>query len=183
MIKWLWQLKWALVIAIFAGPVFAYFSYKSEQRIAHVLRDGTPFTAIVVGGIVERHRRGADEYKLELQWNDAGGAPRTATLDISSSYAREVFRGDYVMLDTAELRYLQSETDGPLIVAADAPQQIADRHMDMWFGIIAGIAGLVLSPIWFLVEHRLNKKQEDDIDAELARMRGQAQGFRAATKT
>src|ERR1700754_1461955 len=98
MTKWLWQLKWALVIAIFAGPAFAYFSYKNEQRIAHVLRDGTPFEAVVTGGMVERHRRGPDEYKLELMWPDANGAPHTETLNISSSYASEVFQGDYVML-------------------------------------------------------------------------------------
>ena len=48
MTKWLWQLKWALVIAIFAGPAFAYYSYKNEQRINHVLREGAPPARIEV---------------------------------------------------------------------------------------------------------------------------------------
>lgn len=176
MTKWLWQLKWALVLAIFAGPAFAYFSYKNEQRIDHVLREGAPFTALVTGGMVERHRRGADEYKLELTWPGENGEPHTQMLDISSAYAAEIFQGDYVMIDTAEIRYLASENDGPLVVAADAPQQIADQHTNMLLGIAAGIAGLIFSPIWFWVESRRKKKDEEEIEEELARMRqGQAQ--------
>jgi hypothetical protein len=171
MTKWLWQLKWALVIAIFAGPAFAYFSYKDTQRIEHVLREGAPFTALVTGGMVERHRRGADEYKLELTWPDANGAPHTQMLDISSSYASRVFQGEYVVIDTAEIRYLASETEGPLVVAEDAPQQIADKTMNMWLGIGAGIAGLIFAPIWFLVERSRKKKDEEELDEELARMR------------
>jgi hypothetical protein len=176
MVQWLWQLKWALVIAIFAGPAFAYYSYKNEQRIDHVLRAGAPFTATVTGGVVERHRRGADEYKLELSWPDASGQPHAATLDISSDYAAEIFQGDYVMLDTAEIRYLASETDGPLVVAADAPRQIANQHTNMLLGIAAGIAGLILAPVWFWVEARRKKKDDEEIEEELARMRaGQGQ--------
>lgn len=171
MTKWLWQLKWALVIAIIAGPAFAYFSNKNEQRIDHVLREGEPFTATVTGGVVERHRRRADEYKLELTWPDEDGQQHTQVLDISSSYAREIFQGDYVMIDTAEIRYLASETDGPLVVAADAPQQIADQHTNMLLGIASGIAGLIFAPIWFWVENRRKKRDEEEIEEELARMR------------
>ncbi|MBC7770480.1 MAG: hypothetical protein H7124_16995 [Phycisphaerales bacterium] len=176
MTKWFWQLKWALVIAIFAGPAFAYWSYQTANRIERVMTGGAEYTALVTGGVIERGRRGRRSYGLEVNWVDADGATHNDSVDISSAYAAQVFTDDFVMIETAELRYLPSEVDGPVVVAADGPQQIADQRMFVWYGIGAGILGLVLAPLWFWLERRMAKKQDDDIDAELARMRaGQAQ--------
>lgn len=174
MARWLWQLKWALVIAIFAGPGFAYWSYQNANRIEHVMADGAEYTAAVVGGIEHRGRRGSRSYELQLSWVDAEGATHNDSLDISSDYAARVFSGDFVTVDTTQVRYLPAEVDGPVVIAEDAPQQIADQRMFVWVGIGAGIAGLLFAPLWFWIEHR-NKKRDDDIDETLARMRaGQA---------
>jgi hypothetical protein len=174
MTRWLWQLKWALVIAIFAGPAIAYFSFTDAQRVERVMANGTPFTAAVVGGTIERGRRGARSYNLELGWVDAEGAPHHDNLDISSDYANQIFVDDYITIETAEIRYLPVETAEPVVLTADAPEQIENDHMMMWLGIGAGIAGLIFAPIWFWLEAKRNRR-DDDIDAELARMRGQAQ--------
>lgn len=170
MAQWLWQVKWVLVFAIFAGPAWAYFSYKDMQRIEHVMHDGKPYVAEVRRGYVQYHRRGPDEYHLQLVWADEHGF-KAQTARVSTSYGERVFNGDQVRIETAEIRYLASETGGSVVVADDGVQQIADKKFDMWFGIIAAIAGLVLSPIAFIVERRTQKKQDDEIDAELARIR------------
>lgn len=175
MAQWLWQLKWALVAAIFIGPVWAYFSYKDSQRIEHVMHDGAAYVATVREGYVQHHRRGPDEYSLQLVWSDESGF-QAQTVHISSAFADQVFQGDQVVIETAEIRYLASETDGPVVVAADGVQQIEDKKFDMWFGIIAAIAGLILTPIAFIVERNSQKKQDDDIDAELARIRAKNAG-------
>jgi hypothetical protein len=169
--RWFWQLKWALVIAIVAGPVFAYFSYTTATRIERVMASGVEYTAAVTGGVVERGRRGTVRaYKLQLGWVDGDGAPHADSLKISSTYAHQIFVDDYVTLETAQVRYLPSEIDGPVVVAADGPQRIADERMNMWLGIGAGILGLILAPIWFWMDHR-RKLRDDDIDATLAQMR------------
>lgn len=169
--KWLWQWKWAFVIAIFAGPAFAYYSYNTANRIEHVMAEGAPFEAIVTGGSERTGRRGARTYKLDVEWPGPNGAPHAEEIEISADYATQIFVGDYVNIETVELRYLASETAGPVVLVPDAQNQIEENRLFQWLGIAAGILGLIISPIWFWLERRFSKKQEDDIDAELARMR------------
>ena len=94
-------------------------------------------------------------------------------MDISSSYANQIFVDDYIMIDTAEIKYLPAETAEPVVLTADAAQQIENDRWMMWLGLGAGILGLIFAPIWFWADAKRNKR-DSDIDAELARMRGQA---------
>ncbi len=176
MTKWLWQWKWAFVIAIIAGPAFAYFNYNDANRIERIMANGSSFEAIVTGGSERRGRRGARTYMLDVEWT-ANGAPHRESFEISSQYAEQIFTADYVNLDTVELRHLASEPENATIVVPDAPQQLANHRQFQWLGIGAGIAGLIISPIWFWAEARFRRRRDDDIDAELARMRqGEQQG-------
>lgn len=175
MSKWLWQWKWAFVIAIFAGPALAYYSYNTANRIEHVMAAGTPFEAAVTGGSERHGRRGSRTYKLDVEWPGPGGAPHAEEIEISSEYAAQIFVDDYVNVETVELRYLASETDGPVVIVPDAPYQIENNRLFQWLGVGAGILGLILSPLWFWLERRFSKKRDDDIDAELARMRAREQ--------
>jgi hypothetical protein len=173
--RWLNNLKWALVIAIFAGPAIAYFSYQDQQRIQRVMTNGAEITAFVAGGTEERGRRGRRDYSLDLLWIDANGAEQSRTVDVSDAYAASIIVDDAIMIETTQIKYLASETDHPVVVVADAPEQMETAQFGIWLGIGGGIAGLILAPLWFWIERR-NKTQDDDIDAELARMRaGQAQ--------
>jgi hypothetical protein len=174
--RWLNNLKWALVIAIFAGPAIAYFSYQDQQRVQRIMTNGAEITAFVAGGTEERGRRGRRDYSLDLVWTDANGAEQSRTVDVSDAYAESIIVGDAITIDTAQIRYLPSETDDPVVVVADAPEQLETAQFGIWLGIGGGIAGLILAPLWFWIASRNKKKQDDDIDAELARMRaGQAQ--------
>jgi hypothetical protein len=174
--NWLWQWKWAFVIAIFAGPAFAYYSYDTANRIERVMAEGAPFQAVVTGGEERTGRRGSRSYSLDVQWANSSGEVQTQTFDISSDYANQIFVGDYVNIETVEVRHLASETENPLVLVPDARHQIEENRLFQWLGIAAGILGLIISPIWFWLERRFSKKQEDDVDAELARMRaGQQQ--------
>jgi hypothetical protein len=174
--RWLSNLKWALVIAIFAGPAIAYFSYTDQQRIERIMADGADITALVNGGREERGRRGRVDYSLDLTWPDANGAPQSHSVDVSDAYAESIIVGDAIMIESAQIKYLPSETDGPVVVVADAPYQLETAQFGFWAGIAGGIAGLILAPLWFWIESRNKKKQDDGVDAELARMRaGQAQ--------
>lgn len=174
--RWLNNLKWALVLAIFAGPAIAYFSYQDQQRIQRVMANGAEITAFVAGGTEERGRRGSRSYSLDLMWLDASGAEQSRTVDVSDAYAQSIISGDAITVDTTQIRYLASETEGPVVVVADAPHQLETDQFGMWLGIGGGIAGLIFAPLWFWIASRNKKKQDEDIDAELARMRaGQAQ--------
>ncbi|MEZ5958420.1 MAG: DUF3592 domain-containing protein [Hyphomonadaceae bacterium] len=174
--QWLWQWKWAFVIAIFAGPIISYFAYNEGNRLERVLANGAPFQAVVTGGEERTGRRGSRTYTLDVQWANPDGQVQTQTFDISSDYANQIFVGDYVNVETVEVRYLPSETENPFVLVPDARHQIEDERLFQWLGIAAGILGLIVSPLWFWLEGRFKKKREDDIDAELARMRaGQQQ--------
>jgi hypothetical protein len=176
MTRWLWQLKWALVIAIFAGPAFAYWSYNDSNRIQRIMTNGAELTATVHGGTVNRGRRGSVDYALDLSWASAQGETLRRSVDISDAFAERIILNDAVMIDQVQVKYLASESDIPLVVVEDAPEQLANKQFDMWAGIVAAIAGVLLAPLMFWLERRSARKQEEDIDATLARMRaGQPQ--------
>jgi hypothetical protein len=173
MTRWLWQLKWALVAAIFAGPALSYFSWKETQRMERVLASGQEYTAAVIGAEERRGRRGSRSYTLDVVWNDAAGAPHEEHIPISVDYADSIIQGDSI--DLAEVHLRVSQQEPPSVIVEDAPNQLAGEQRVFWLGIIAGIAGLIISPIWFWLEARA-KRTEDDIDETLARMRaGQTQ--------
>ena len=174
--RWLNNLKWALVLAIFAGPAIAYFSYQDQQRIQRVMASGAEITAFVAGGTESRGRRGSRSYSLDLIWTDASGAEQSRTVDVSDAYAESIIVGDAITIETTQIKYLASETDDPVVVVADAAEQAETAQFGIWLGIGGGIAGLILAPLWFWIAGRNKKRQDEDIDAELARMRaGQAQ--------
>lgn len=174
MAKWLWQLKWFFVIAIFAGPVLAYFQYQDSQRIQRIMANGAAIEAHVDELQVQRSRR-SDSYSLTLSFVSPHGTSMRQHVDVTGAFARSITVGDAINIQTTRIRYLPSESSEPIVIVADADNMLrADQEM-MWTCIIAAILGLIISPIWFVVERRMQKKQDDDIDAELARMRsGQA---------
>jgi hypothetical protein len=172
--RWLNNLKWALVLAIFAGPAIAYFSYQDQQRVQRVMANGAEITAFVAGGTEERGRRGRRNYSLDLVWTDANGAPQSRSVGVSDAYAQSIIVADAITIETTQIRYLASETDDPIVVVADASEQLETAQFGMWLGIGGGIAGLILAPLWFWIERRRKKKDEEEIEEELARVRAQA---------
>jgi len=169
--NWLWQWKWAFVIAIFAGPAFAYYSYNDANRVERILANGTPYQAVVTGGSERTGRRGSRTYTLDTQWAGPDGALHSQSFDISSDYANQIFVGDYVNIETVEVRHLASETSDPVVLVPDARTKIENDRLFQWLGLAAGLLGLIVSPIWFMLERRFKKGRDNDIDAELARMR------------
>jgi hypothetical protein len=178
MSNWLWQWKWALVIAIFAGPVFAYYSYNEADQMRRVLAQGVLAVAEVRGGEVQEHSRGGNEYTINAGWVDAQGQAHGARLPISETLAQRVVVNDTLMLSQVHVRYIASDPDHPVIVE-DAAQQLDERNLRMWLGIIAAIAGLILSPLIFWWERRLEKKREAEIDAVVAENRQRQAGARS----
>jgi hypothetical protein len=167
--KWLWQWKWALVIAIFAGPAFSYYSYTQKQRLEHIMAAGADLTAQVESVEIHHGRYGSRSYRLHALW-EANGQPQQAWLNISDQFAERIILDNQVMIETVALKVAPSEADA-VLVAPDGPQQIRNQQLNFWLGIIAGIAGLIISPIVFWFERRQKRARDDDIDATLARMR------------
>jgi len=172
MTKWLWQLKWAFVIAIFAGPALAYFEHQDSQRIQRIVAQGVEVDARIDEALVHHHRRGSDTYELRLSFDGPDGARYSEYVDISSAYAdRILIGGDAAVVDHTQIKYLHAEASEPVVIVDDADTQLAGDQRMMWFGIIAAILGVVISPLWFWLEARNKKKDDEDIDATLARMR------------
>jgi hypothetical protein len=149
--KWLSNIKWALVLAIFAGPAFAYFSYTEVQAIKRVADGGVEATAIVDGGESRSGRRSGTSYTIHAIWTGEGNIERAEDLDISSEYAGRIIEDDYLLIETVVVKYLPGEPATKAIVAEDAAQQIADKELLMWLGVGAGVLGLVGSAGFFLV--------------------------------
>ncbi|HWA00892.1 MAG TPA: hypothetical protein VG841_11325 [Caulobacterales bacterium] len=167
--RWFSQIKWLLVIAVFAGPAWAYFSYTEGKKIEHVMAAGVQTIAEVTGG-EERTRRGVTTYNLDLAWADAGGLRHAATVDISSEFAHRVVVDGNLTIGATEIKYL-AEDPSTIVLVRDAEQQAADKQLNMWIGAGAGLLGLVFAPLIFWWERKRAKKQQDDVDATLAQMR------------
>jgi hypothetical protein len=148
--KWLSNVKWALVIAIFAGPAFAYWSYTEAQTLKRIVADGAEATAIIEGGESRSGRRSGTTYKLHAIWTDAAGAERAEDITISSEYASQVIEDDFLLIDTAAVKYLAGEPEAPAIIAEDGPTLIADKELMIMLGGGAGVLGLIGSAIFFL---------------------------------
>jgi hypothetical protein len=152
--KWLSNLKWALVIAIFAGPAFAYWSYTEAQTLKRVVAEGAETPAIIDGGESRSGRRSGTTYKLHAIWTDAAGAEHAENITISSEYAGKVIEDDFLLIDEAVVKYLPSEPAAPVIVAEDGPTLIADKELMIMLGGGGGVAGLLGSGIFFLAGRR-----------------------------
>jgi hypothetical protein len=149
--RWLSNLKWALLLAIVAGPAFAYFSYSEAQTLKRVSAEGVEATAVVDGGESRSGRRSGTTYKIHAIWTDQAGAERAENITISSEYAGKIIEDDYLLIESVVVKYLANDPSVPAVVAEDAPQQIADKELFMWLGAGAGVIGLIGSAIFFLM--------------------------------
>jgi hypothetical protein len=157
--KWLSNLKWALVLAIFAGPGFAYWSFTEAQTTKRIMAEGVEATAVVDGGEIRSGRRSGTSYKIHAIWTDAAGAERAENIPISSEYAGKILdEEDYLLIESVVVKYLANEPAVPAIVAEDGPTQVADKELMIMLGAGAGVVGLIGSALFFLVGRK--KKPE-----------------------
>lgn len=170
MTKWLWQLKWLFVIAIFAGPILAFFEHQDSQRIQRIMANGAALEARVDELRVQHNRR-SDSYTLALTFVGPDGTSTRQLVDVTGSFAESITVGEGISIQTTQIKYLPTESSEPVVVVADADNMLRADQTTMWTCIIAAILGLIISPIWFVVERRMKNRRDDDIDATLARMR------------
>jgi hypothetical protein len=163
--NWVRNLKWALLIAIIAGPGFAYYSFTEAGKIEQVMASGVEAEAFVAGGSVTSGRRRGTTYKLDAIWADAGGAPQQQEIAISSEFASQVIVDDTLTIDLVHVKYVPDNAELPVIIVEDAANQLADNRMMIWLGIAAGIIGAIGSALFFLFGR---KKKEDTPDAAAA---------------
>jgi hypothetical protein len=156
--NWLSQIKWVLVLAIFGGPAFAYWSYTEGQTFKHVMTDGVEANAVVDGGESQSGRRRATTYKIHAIWTDDKGAERAENIEISSEYAGKIIEDDYLLIESTNVKYLPNEPEVAAIVSEDGPQRIKDKELMTYLGAGAGGVGLIGSALFFLVGRR--KKPE-----------------------
>lgn len=171
MSKWLWQLKWALAIAIIAGPALAYYSYNKGNVIRDVLAHGVAARGAVVRVDTQTHRRGGTTYTMRTGWLDAAEAPHAGDIPISEAMAQRVVVNNELIIDHTTIKYLPADPEGSVVVVDDAQEQLSEQQSQMWFGIVAGILGLILAPLMFWWERREEKRREAEIDAALAESR------------
>ncbi len=150
--NWLSNIKWVLVIAIFAGPAFAYWSFTEAQTLKRIMAEGVEATAIVDGGEIRSGRRSGTSYKIHAIWTDQAGAERAENIPISSEYAGKIIdEDDYLLIESVVVKYLANDPAAPVIVAEDGPTQVADKELMIMLGGAAGVVGLIGSAIFFLV--------------------------------
>jgi len=174
MSRWLWQWKWILVAAIFAGPILSYFSYTKGNHLRSILAHGGVATAAVIRMDVQRHRSSRD-YTLRIGWVDEQGqsGPHGRDVPISEQYAERISTGDgeAITINQAQIRYDLADPESDVVIVDDAAEQLRETQLNFWLGIIAAIAGVILAPLIFWLERRAEKRREAEIDEALAESR------------
>jgi Protein of unknown function (DUF3592) len=149
--NWLSNIKWLLLLAIVAGPAFAYFSYTEAQAIKRVTAEGVEVTAAVDGAESQKSRRGARTYSVHATWATEAGLQRAEDLAITSDFAGKIIQDDYLVIDSVKVKYLPNDAEAKAVVVDDAAQQIADKEMMTYLGIGGGVLGIIGSACFFLL--------------------------------
>jgi hypothetical protein len=148
--RWLSQLKWLLLIAIVAGPGFAYFEYTELDTIKKISAEGVIANAVVDGGETRTGRRSGTSYKIHAIWTDVNNQEHAENIDISSEFAHKIVQDDMLLVDAVQVKYLPSDPKAPVFAADDLPQQQQDKELMMYLGLGAGVVGLIGSAIVFM---------------------------------
>lgn len=144
------NIKWLLLLAIVAGPGWAFFSYTELEKIKRVAAEGTEVTAIVDGGESRSGRRSGTSYTIHAIWPGDGDVQHAEDVSITSEYAKKIIVDDMLLIDTVQIKYMKDDS-GPVVVVDDIPQLQADKDLMIYLGIGAGVVGLIGSAIFFLV--------------------------------
>ena len=147
------QIKWLLLIAIVAGPGWAYYNWTELEKIKLVAADGAEVAAVIDGGESRSRRRSGTSYTIHAIWPGEGNVQHAEDISISSEYAKKIIADDMLLIETAQIKYM-SDGSGPTIVVDDIPQQQADKQLMIWLGIGAGVIGAIASAIFFFVGRR-----------------------------
>ena len=148
------NLRWPLVIAMVAGPLYACWTYSEGQTFNHVMVDGVEADARVDRGEARTGSRSASAYKIHAIWTDNKGAEREESIEISSSYASRTINEGLILIDSVKVKYLPAEPKVGAIVAEDGPQRIADKEFQTNLGAGAGLIGFSGSAIFLLTGRR-----------------------------
>jgi hypothetical protein len=148
------SLKWLLVIAMVAGPLYACWTYSEAQTFKHVMADGVEADARVDRGEASTGGRSASSYKIHAIWTDNTGAEREESIEISPSYASRIIGEGFILIDSVNVKYLQDEPKVAAIVAEDGPLRIKDKELRTNLGAGTGVIGLTGSAIFLLTGRR-----------------------------
>lgn len=147
------QIKWLLLIAIVAGPGWAYYNWTELEKIKHVASDGTEVTAVIDGGESQSRRRSGTSYTIHAIWPGEGNVQHAEDIDITSEFAKKIIADDMLLIETAQIKYMP-DGSRPTVVVDDIPQLQADKELMIWLGIGAGVVGAIASAIFFIVGRR-----------------------------
>ena len=147
------NIKWLLLVAIVAGPGWAYLSYTDLEKIKRVSAEGVEVTAVVDGGESRSGRRSGTSYSIHAVWAE-GDLEHAEDIDITSEFAKKIIQDDMLLIDTVQVKYIPTDTAAPVYVVDDIPQQQADKELMIWLGIAAGVVGAIGSAAIFLMGRR-----------------------------
>lgn len=144
------NIKWLLLIAIVAGPGWAFYSWTELEKIKRVAAEGVEVTALVDGGESRSGRRSGTSYTIHAIWPGAGDIQHAEDINITSEYAHKIIQDDMLMIDTVQIKHIPDDSSAPVVVVDDIPQLQADKDLMIMLGIGAGVIGLIGSAIFFL---------------------------------
>jgi hypothetical protein len=156
------KIKWAALVAAFAGPAFAGWTYYQRTQVDQVMAQGVETVGYVDGGSVREGRRSGKTYKLHTIWVDQDGGEHAEDITVSSSYAESVIVDDQIMVDAVHVRYVPGNADLPVIISEDAPLAQQDKMNAIYLFGGGGVAGIVISLLFFLFGR---KKREEAPEA------------------
>ena len=161
MLEWIkGKLKWLVVAAALAGPVFAFIGWTDIDRVNDIVAKGVEGDARITGAVRKKGRRSGTNYYVDLAWKDAKGADQTAQeVRVSNAMAGRLFRDDRIVVDRVRITYLaDNPTKEGLVLTDDVNEELGlDRFM-MWGGTVIGAIGLLGCALMFGLLGRLRQR-------------------------
>lgn len=141
-------------LLVVAGPVFLVSGTRDYLRHRQLLSSGVTAEATVIGSQLERGRRGADRYRLDLRYD----LPASAGGVTQQSAALYVSPKQYAQLggDRVAIRYLPDEPSRPTLAAGSS-----NSVMGILLGLAMTAAGWI--PLVLAIRRRMGKDTKANV--------------------
>ncbi|MES2505512.1 MAG: DUF3592 domain-containing protein [Verrucomicrobiota bacterium] len=133
------QIKIVAVIALLAGPFFAYNGYQEKERLAKIEKEGVTVDGTIEGGASEPSGKRSRSYNFDVSFTPQGGPAITKSFPVTSSFFSSRTHESTITDPAVKVRYLTADVENSAIIVGGSK----DTTVNLMVGIGAFAAGLI----------------------------------------
>lgn len=133
------QIKFVAILAILAGPFFAYNGYQEKERLAKVEAEGITVDGSIEGGGSERSGKRSRSYNLDVVFTPQGGSAITKNFQVTSNFFSSHTSENTITDPAVKVRYLAADVENSAIIVGGSK----DTKINLPIGIGTFALGLV----------------------------------------